>query len=147
MPYLDEYFSSIPKSERNNVKYFVSDMYDGYRSICRRYFKYALHIFGLFHVVQLLTRTVNKIRYSHVKDIKKSSPTINFMKSKWKLFLCRTEDIPDKWYSPQGYGYSIHYTDMVFDCVKKSDDLLIAYNILQDLYNYPRKFKIYRWYS
>ena len=138
LPYLDEYFSSIPESERNSVKYFVSDMYDGYRSVCRRYFKYALHIVDLFHVVQLLTRAVNKIRYNHVKDINKSSYTINFMKTKWKLFLCRSENIPDKLYTPQGYGYSIHYIDMVFDCVKKYDNLLIAYNILQDLYHYNR---------
>lgn len=101
-------------------------------------FNGALHIVDLFRAVQLLTRAVNKIRYNHVKDIKKSSPAVNFMKTKWKLFLCRSENIPDKWYSPQGYGYSIHYSDMVFDCVKKYDDLLIAYNILQDLYHYNR---------
>ena len=138
LPYLYEYFLDIPEEERNNVKYFVSDMYDGYRNIRRVFFKNALHIVDLFHVVQLLTRAVNKIRYNHVKEIKKPSPTINFMKSKWKLFLCRKENIPDKWYTPKSYGYSIHYTDMVFDCIKQYDDLLIAYNILQDLYHYNR---------
>ena len=138
LPYLYEYFSNIPEDERNKVRFFVSDMYDGYRNVCRKFFKNALHIVDLFHVVQLLTRAVNKIRYNHVKDIKKSSPAVNFMKTKWRMFLCRSENIPDKWYSPQGYGYSIHYSDMVFDCVKKYDDLLTAYNILQDLYHYNR---------
>ncbi len=60
------------------------------------------------------------------------------MKIHYKLFLCRNENIPDKWYTPKGYGNSIHYTDMVFDCVKKYSDLLEAYNILQDLYHYNR---------
>jgi len=138
LPYLNEYFSKIPESERNNVRYFVSDMYDGYRYVCKHYFKYALPIVDLFHVVQLLTKAVNKIRYNHVKDIKESSPYIYFMKSKWKLFLCRSENIPDKWYTPKGYGGSIHYSDMVFDCVKRYKDLLTAYNILQDLYHYNR---------
>lgn len=138
LAYLYEYFSNISENERNNVKFFVSDMYDGYRNIHRFFFKSAIHIIDLFHVVQLLTRAVNKIRYKHVKDVKKSSPITNFMKSKWKLFLCRKENIPDKWYTPKGYGESIHYTDMVFDCVKQYDDLLTAYNILQDLYHYNR---------
>ena len=47
-------------------------------------------------------------------------------------------NIPDKWYTPKGWGKSIHYTDMVFDCAKQYDDLLVSYNILQDLYHYNR---------
>lgn len=113
-------------------------MYDGYRNICKNYFKYALHIVDLFHVIQLLTRAVNKIRYNHIKNIDNPTFVSAFMKQNWKLFLCRSEDIPDKWYTPKGYGYSIHYTDIVFDCIKKYDDLLTAYNILQDLYYYNR---------
>jgi len=138
LPYLNEYFSKIPENERNSVKFFVSDMYNGYRNICKHYFKYALHIVDLFHVVKLLTEAVNRIRYKHVKDIEDSTPYISFMKTHWRLFLCRQDKIPDKWYSPQGYGYSIHYTDMVFDCIKKYNDLLVGYNILQDLYKYNR---------
>ena len=138
LPYLNDYFSKIPEIERNGVKYFVSDMYDGYRNICKKYFKYALHIVDLFHVVKLLTEAVNKIRYNHIKNLEENSPLINFMKTHWKLYICRKENIPDKWYTPQGYGYSIHYTDMVFDGVKKYDDLLAGYNILQDLYHYNR---------
>ena len=136
LPYLKDYFSGIGEKERNNVKYYVSDMYDGYRYICKHYFKYALHIIDLFHVVQLLTRAVNKIRYACVKDIVKPKALESFMKNNWKLFLCRKEDIPDKWYTPKGYGYSVHYSDMVFEGVKKYKDLLTGYNILQDLYHY-----------
>ena len=138
LDYLKEYFSSIDERERNNVRYFVSDMYDGYRYICRHYLKKALHIIDLFHVVQLLTRAVNKIRYDHVKNIKDPDHTGRFMKNNWKLFLCRSENIPDKWYTPKGYGDSIHYSDMVFEGVKRYPDLLCAYNILQDLYHYSR---------
>ena len=32
LPYLDEYFTGISEKERNNVRYFISDMYDGYRT-------------------------------------------------------------------------------------------------------------------
>ena len=138
LPYLREYFDAIPENERMGVKYFVSDMYDGYRNICKNYFKYALHVVDLFHVVKLLTETVNRIRYKHIRDLDETDYVITFMKLNWKLFLCRSEDIPDRWYSPRGYGHSIHYTDMVFEGIKRYKDLLTAYNILQDLYHYNR---------
>lgn len=139
LAYLHDYFSSIPEGERMNVKYFISDMYDAYRTVCRRYFPHALHIVDLFHVISLLTSNYNMIRYSHVKRYASSdNPEIRFMKSNWKLFLCRQENIPDKWYTPKGYGKAIHYTDMVHRCLCRDEELLKGYNILQDLYHYNR---------
>lgn len=52
--------------------------------------------------------------------------------------MCRSEDIPDRWYTPKSRGDSIHYTDMVFEGIKRFKDLNEAYNILQDLYHYHR---------
>ena len=138
MPYLVDYFSSISEKERENVQFFISDMYDSYRTIKNRFFKYSVHIVDLFHVVSLLTNAVSQIRYKFVKDTKEQSFYINFMKTHYKCFLCRRKNIPDKWYEPKGYGKAIHYSDMVFACVKKDSFLLEAYNILQDLYNYNR---------
>ena len=137
LPYLREYFSSIDEAERLNVRYFVSDMYDGYRRVCKDYFKYAIHIVDLFHVIKLLTVAINSLRYNYVKKHKNDKDyTITFMKAHWKLFLCRRENIPDKWYEPKGIGKSFHYSDLVFECVKRDHTLLEGYNILQDLYHY-----------
>ncbi len=51
--YLDEYFKVIPLKERSNVKYFISDMYDGYAHIHNRFFPNAIHIIDMFHVLSL----------------------------------------------------------------------------------------------
>lgn len=138
LPYLHEYFSAISEAERMNVKYFVSDMYDGYRTVRKRYFPRSLHIIDLFHVIKLLTEAVNFIRYQYVKRSDDKSPEISFMKTKWKLFVCRRENIPDRYYTPKATGTGIHYSDMVFECLIRNKDLLSAYNILQDLYHYNR---------
>ena len=61
------------------------------------------------------------------------------MKSHWKFFLCRREDIPDKFYTYKKTGEIFQYDDMVFDCVLKDKDLLEAYNALQDLFHYHEK--------
>ncbi len=139
LPYLDEYFSAIKEAERNNVRYFISDMYDGYRTVRNKYFKKAIHIIDLFHVVAQLTRAVNIIRTQAMKKLPEGSLYHNFMKSHWRCFLCRNEDIPDKFYTPKKSGVSYHYDDMVFECIKTNKDLLEAYSCLQDLYHYNRK--------
>ena len=139
LPYLDEYFLSIPLKERENVRYFISDMYDGYRTVRNRYFRKAIHIVDLFHVVTQLTNAVNRIRVRALHNVPVNSLKYNFMKTHWKVFLCRKEHIPDRFYVSRKTGMALHYDDLVFECVKTDKDLLEAYNCLQDLYHYNQK--------
>ncbi len=138
LPYLDEYFSKIPEVERNKVKYFISDMYDGYKTVCRKYFKKAIHIVDLFHVITQLTKAVNKIRVTAMNK-EENTTYKNFMKSRWKFFLCRKDDIPNKTYTPKNTGTSIPYVDLVYDCALNNNVLLEAYNCLQDLFKYDEQ--------
>ena len=140
LPYLDEYFSNISEKERSNVKYFISDMYDGYRTIQKRYFSQAVHIVDLFHVITQLTNAVNRIRTSAMKNCEDCSLEYNFMKAHWSLFLCRTENVPDKYYTSRKTGYSFHFDELINRCLKTSPDLLEAHNVLQDLFHYHQKY-------
>ena len=139
MAYLDEYFADISEKERNNVRYFISDMYDGYRTVRSRYFTKAIHIVDLFHVITQLTNAVNRIRVKALINVPKNTVKYNFMKTHWKAFLCRKEDIPDRFYISRKNGVSYHYDDLVFECVETDKYLLEAYNCLQDLYHYNQK--------
>ena len=69
LAYLDDYFSKIPQNKLKNVKYFVSDMYDGYATIKNKYFPKADHIIDLFHIVIQLNRVTNSIRCSVMKSL------------------------------------------------------------------------------
>ena len=139
MPYLDEYFSSIPETERERVRYFISDMYDGYATVCRKYFRNALHIIDLFHIITQMTNAVNKLRIQTMNTkILKDSFEYNFMKTHWKEFLCRRSKISNKTFTSRKTGESLHYSDLVFRCVWFDKDLLEAYNTLQDLFKYDR---------
>ncbi|MBQ9035986.1 MAG: transposase, partial [Erysipelotrichaceae bacterium] len=135
MAYLDEYFTDISEKERNNVRYFISDMYDGCRTVRSRYFTKAIHIVDLFHVITQLTNAVNRIRVKALNNDPKNTVKYNFMKTHWKAFLCRKEDIPDKFYTSRKNCLSYHYDDLVFECVETDKYLLEAYNCLQDLYH------------
>ena len=140
-PFLEEYFDKIPFAHRKKVRYFVSDMYDGYAYIKNKYFPNSIHIIDLFHVVSLLTNAVNSIRCQVVKQRGIDDYLNRFMKLHWEYFLCRYEKIPNKWYSPKDQdGVVYHYDDIVSECIKLHNDLWAGYNILQDLLHY-------RWYG
>jgi len=137
MAYLREYFPSIPLLEREIVKVLISDMYEAYDIVCRQYFPKAMHVIDWFHVITQLTNAVNRLRTRAMNNVAgKGTNIYNFMKSHWKLFLCRYNKLPDKFYTYKRTGEIVHYDDMVFKCIKISEPLWNGYNILQDLFKY-----------
>ena len=140
-PFLEEYFDNVPYAHRKGVRYFVSDMYDGYAYIKHKYFPDAVHVIDLFHVVSLLTNAVNSIRCQVVKQRGIDDYLNRFMKLHWEYFLCRYEKIPDKWYAPKDQdGVVYHYDEMVSSCIKLDKDLWEGSLVLQDLLHY-------KWYG
>ncbi len=137
MAYLREYFASISPREREVTKVVISDMYEAYDTVSRQYFPKAIHVIDLFHVITQLTNAVNRLRTRAMNNVAaKGSNIYNFMKSHWKLFLCRHSKIPDKFYTCRRTGEIVHYDDMVFKCVKITETLWSGYNILQELFKY-----------
>ena len=136
--YLKEYFSSISLKERKSIKYFISDMYDGYETIRKIFFPSAPHLIDMFHIVKQLTEAVNRIRVRSMNNILyQGTFGHDFMKSKWKLFLLRADDIPDKEYTSKIRNKTYTYPNMVQYCLNECPDLYKAYSALQDLYRYP----------
>jgi transposase len=87
LDYLRDYFSQISEKERRNVKYFVSDLYDGYRTIHKEFFKNSHHIADFYHITIQLSTVVNIIRTNIMKQLDINSIEYKFMKKYWKLFI------------------------------------------------------------
>lgn len=85
--YLFNYFSKLSLLERNQVKFFSSDMYEGYRTIKRKFFPNAIHIIDHFHISKLFTETLQFIRKDYMNNYPKNTKEYNFIKKNWKLFL------------------------------------------------------------
>lgn len=139
LAYLNEYFDQISQKEKENVKFFVCDMNDGYISIQKKHFPNATLIIDLFHIVKQLTEAVNSVRISAMYKTNATSIRYRFMKSYWRYFLCRKEDVPDKFLTSKKTEERYHFDDLIFECLKYDNNLLIAYNILQDFYHYYQK--------
>ena len=139
MPYLDDYFEDVPLKERNNVKVFISDMYDGYSTIKNKYFSNSLFVVDLFHVIKLLTTAVNKIRIRTYNQVA-IDDTIerHFMKTNWKFFLMDQYKINKNEYHSRKFDTYLSYGEIILRCIKMNNAFWDGYNVLQELLHYDK---------
>lgn len=81
---LTNYFLQYSKAARNNVETIVIDMYSPYISLIKSVFPKAKIIIDKFHIVQLLSRALNKTR---IRVMNKDKQNYNKLKNYWKLLL------------------------------------------------------------
>lgn len=67
---LDKYFSHYTEKARKRVKFVVMDMYSPYIDLIKKWFPNAKIIIDLFHIVQLLTKSLNKTRINVMNENK-----------------------------------------------------------------------------
>lgn len=64
---MHNYWMSIPKKERDGVKYIVSDMYNPYINYASTYLKNAVSIVDSFHVIKWILSYINR----YINEVKK----------------------------------------------------------------------------
>ncbi len=145
MDVMKEYFSSR-YSQLKNVKYLVTDMYEGFNTLHQSFFRNIPHIIDLFHVIEDLSRAVNKIRTEVMKKELDGSGAKAFMKSHWKLFLARFREIPNevlyKKYCNERTNVEKDYYSWMQECLNLDRRFYTAYRCLQEMYDYS-KFSTY----
>ena len=92
---LMRYFSYYTHKARSNVKLIVIDMYSPYISLIKIMFPNAEIIIDKFHLVNLISTSLNKTRINIMKNDKKN---YNKLKRYWKLLLKPQEELNNsKW--------------------------------------------------
>ena len=79
-----KYFSYYSFKARQSVKFIIIDMYSPYVSLIQKMFTNAQIIIDTFHLVQLISRLLNKTR---IRAMKGNKTSYNKMKRYWKLIL------------------------------------------------------------
>ena len=139
LPYLNEYFSSITSKERENVKVFISDMYDNYSTVKNKFFANALFVVDLFHVIKLLTTEVNQLRIKTYNQCSQENTVEKqFMKTNWRYFLMDESKIYKNEYYSKKFNVYIPYGEIVLRCLKKNKDFWDGYNVMQELLHYDK---------
>lgn len=129
---LSRYFSSIPLEERKRVKYFVSDMYDGYKYIHDLYFKDSIHIIDTFHFVRLFTEAFNRIRIRIMKSYPVSSYEYSLMKDYWKTLMMPGYKLHKNKSYYQRFERSLNQKELLNIILGKDDNLYYAYLLKED---------------
>ena len=128
---LIKYFFKYSLKARQSVKLIVIDMYAPYVSLIKKMFPNANIIIDKFHIVQLISKSLNKTRIQIMKYDK-----INYKKLKryWKLILKdETELDCSKWKRFTCFKHLMTQKDVVNYIVSQNDELKNTYDVYQKL--------------
>ena len=128
---LMKYFSRYSRDSRMNVKIIVIDMYTPYISLIKMMFPNALIVIDKFHLVELISRSLNKTR---IKLMKNNKDNYNKLKRYWKNILKpRFELNCSKWKKYPCFKSLTTEQDIVDYLVSLDSQFEETYQIYQDL--------------
>ena len=128
---LIKYFSRYSRNSRMNVKYIVIDMYAPYISLIKMMFTNAKIVIDKFHLIQLISRALNKTR---IRVMKKNKDNYNKLKNYWKNILkSRFELECSSWKRYKCFKDLTTEQDIVDYLVSLDKEVEETYQVYQDL--------------
>ena len=128
---LQTYFKRYTKEARSRVKHIVIDMYAPYISLIKELFPHAKIVIDKFHLVQHISRALNKTRIRFMKQFKKHSRKF---KRYWRLFLKSHTLINTTTYrSVYCFKQPMREIDILNFLLDLSPELKATYDLYQDL--------------
>ena len=128
---LMKYFSRYSRQSRMNVKVIVIDMYTPYVSLIKVMFPDAKIVIDKFHLIELISRSLNKTR---IKLMNKNKDNYNKIKRYWKNILkSRFELNCSSWKKYPCFKELTTEQDIVDYLVSLDSELEETYQVYQDL--------------
>lgn len=131
---LIDYFSHIPINERNNVKYFSTDLYEPYRSLAKLCLPNALICADHFHVIKNLQSFFNAARINIMKkykDMRDDVPEYYWLYKKyWRLLNKNPEKLRWKRFKVSHSGMMLNENEIVSYMLSINKDLADAYELI-----------------
>lgn len=119
---LCEYFKKFPKEQLDNVKYFVTDLWETYKDIAFTYFRKAKIIADHFHFARYACNAVNKIRIQVQKNLPKKERI--YFKHSRKLLLSRACNLKTDEQKDELSYILINYSEKLRIAYREKEDLL-----------------------
>lgn len=128
---LIKYFRYYSLECRKKIKFIVIDMYKPYISLIKECFPKAKIIIDLFHIVQLISRSLNKTR---IKVMKNNKENYRKFKRYWKLLLTSRFNLnKSTWQKYLCFKNLMTEVDIVDYLLGLSPELKASYNLYQNL--------------
>lgn len=131
---LNIYFSHYTEAARKEVNFVVMDMYSPYIDLIKKWFPNAIIIIDLFHIVQLVSKSLNKTRINIMKESKNDK---NKFKNYWRLILKSRFDLDtSSWKKFRCFKSLMTETDVVDYLLNKNEIFDNSYILYQDILYY-----------
>ena len=128
---LQTYFKRYTQEARSRVKHIVIDMYAPYISLIKELFPHAKIVIDKFHLVQHISRALNKTRIRFMKQFKKHSRKF---KRYWRLLLKSHTLLNTTTYRPvYCFKQPMREIDILNFLLDLSPELKATYDLYQDL--------------
>ena len=125
------YFAYFTHKARSKVKLIVIDMYSPYISLIQKMFPNAEIIIDKFHLVNLISTSLNKTRINIMKHDKKN---YNKLKRYWKLLLKSQDKLNNsKWKKWWCFNEVMTQSDVVNYLININDELRETYDVYQNI--------------
>lgn len=126
-----KYFGYYSFKARKSVKFIIIDMYSPYVSLIQKMFPNAQIIIDTFHLVQLISRSLNKTR---IRAMKNNKTAYNKMKRYWKLLLKDRNELDySKWKRYTCFPNLMTEIDVVNYILDQSIELKTTYYKYQEI--------------
>src|SRR5574344_1645052 len=126
-----KYFGNYSHKARASVKFIVIDMYSPYVSLINQMFPNAKIIIDSFHLIQLISRSLNKTR---IKAMKTNKNCYNKLKRYWKLLLKSRDELDfSSWKKFTCFNEMMTESDVVNFIINQNVELKATYLKYQDL--------------
>ena len=126
---LCEYFKKFPKEQLDNVKYFVTDLWETYKDIAFTYFRKAKIVADHFHWSRYACNALDKIRIEVQSNLPKEER--KYFKHSRGLLLSRRCDIKEERYDELEYML-INYSENLRTAYREKEELLDILHSTED---------------
>ena len=128
---LDKYFSHYTENARKRVQFVVMDMYSPYIDLIKKWFPNSEIIIDLFHIVQSLSKSLNKTRVNVMNENKNDR---NKFKNYWRFILKSRFDLnASSWKKFKCFKSLITEIDVVDYLINKDTLFENSYDLYQDI--------------
>lgn len=133
LPSFIQYFHRFDLRVRSRVRGIVIDMVEPYIQLIKQCFPKAEIIIDRFHVVQHLSRAMNKIRIQTLKRFHNQSLEYRLLKRHWQLLLKPREDLSDRYYRYRLLDQLITHRELVERILSIDEELQTNWLAYQNL--------------
>lgn len=134
--FLCDYFKKFPKEQLDNVKYFVTDLWETYKDIAFTYFRKAKIVADHFHFARYACDAVNNIRIEVQKNLPDKER--RYFKHSRKLLLSRSCNLKTDEQRDELSYILINYSENLRIAYREKEELL---NIIHSTENSDIKIK------